>query len=184
MQYCMTRTIFALMNAMNWLPTLEDEVLVVRPLERSDREGLWLLASDALVWEQHPAKERGTPEGFYAYFEDALQNHALAVVEKSSSTLIGTSRYHPVEGFEGVVEIGWTLIGRSYWGSEYNRRLKDLMLKYAFLHVKHVVFYVNEHNFRSQKAVEKLGAQRTSTLYGLPLPIKANSTYIYLLMSA
>ncbi|MGB5249420.1 MAG: GNAT family N-acetyltransferase, partial [Gammaproteobacteria bacterium] len=55
------------------------------------------------------------------------------------------------------VEIGWTFLSRDYWGGSYNAEIKQLMLEHAFSFVDTVVFWVGETNFRSRRAVEKIG---------------------------
>jgi len=61
------------------------------------------------------------------------------------------------------VEIGWTFLGRAYWGGRYNGEMKRLMLDHAFRSVNRVIFVIGPDNRRSQRAVEKLGAVRTGT---------------------
>ncbi len=56
------------------------------------------------------------------------------------------------------MEIGWTFLQRAYWGGEYNRRMKALMLAHAFTLVDSVSFVAGEQNLRSRRAIEKLGA--------------------------
>ena len=87
------------------------------------------------------------------------------VIERKTGKIIGSSRYFGFgqQGFdprESVVEIGWTFLARAYWGGNYNRELKRLMLDHAFRFVERVVFVVGVTNFRSQKAVEKIGGVR------------------------
>ena len=57
------------------------------------------------------------------------------------------------------MEIGWTFLETKFWGGAYNRELKSLMLDHAFRFVDRVLFVVGENNFRSQKALEKIGAK-------------------------
>jgi RimJ/RimL family protein N-acetyltransferase len=85
------------------------------------------------------------------------------VVDAGSGEVIGTSRYHGYDPAGSEVEIGWTFIGRAYWGGVYNGELKRLMLEHAFRSVETVVFVVAPGNIRSQRAVEKLGAVRAGT---------------------
>ena len=54
--------------------------------------------------------------------------------------------------------MGWTFLEREFWGGTYNRELKQLMLEHAFRFVDRVLFVVGEQNFRSQKALAKIGA--------------------------
>lgn len=145
-------------------PTLEGELVRVQPLTGDDFDALWAISSDPLLWEQHPAKERATPEGFRRWFDDALASGgALTVVDRTDGQVIGTSRYDHYDEDASEVEIGWTFIARSHWGTPYNADLKRVMLDHAFGSVRTVLFRVHSQNFRSQRAVEKLGAAKSAT---------------------
>ena len=45
-----------------------------------------------------------------------------------------------------------------YWGTSINFQIKKMMLDYAFKYLDKVYFDIGVNNFRSRKAVEKLGA--------------------------
>lgn len=142
-------------------PVLEGELVAVRPLRAGDFDDLWAVASDRLIWEQHPAKERATAAGFRSFFEESLASGgALVVADRATGMVIGSSRYHGHDEEAEEVEIGWTYLARKYWGGRYNGELKQLMLDHAFRFVESVVFLVGPTNFRSQRAVGKLGATR------------------------
>ena len=49
---------------------------------------------------------------------------------------------------------------RSHWGGRYNGEMKQLMLRHAFQFVEHVVFLIGPNNYRSQRAIEKIGGVR------------------------
>ena len=142
-------------------PVLEGERLLLRPLRPDDWDALYAVARDPLVWELHPANDRWKEEVFRAYFADALaQGGALAVIDKSSGAIIGSSRmqgHDPADG--GSVEIGWTFLGRDYWGGAFNREMKRLMLAHALHFVERVDFRVGENNLRSRGAMEKIGGR-------------------------
>lgn len=142
-------------------PVLEGERLLLRPLCPDDWDALYAVARDPLVWELHPANDRWKEEVFRAYFADALaQGGALAVIDKSSGAIIGSSRmqgHDPADG--GSVEIGWTFLGRDYWGGAFNREMKRLMLVHALRFVERVDFRVGENNLRSRGAMEKIGGR-------------------------
>lgn len=144
-------------------PVLESERLLLRPLEPDDWDALFAVASDPGVWEQHPMHDRWREEVFRAFFEDALAHKgALAVIDKASGEVVGSSRfqaYDPEEG--GSVEIGWTFLARKYWGKGTNHDMKRLMLSHAFKSVARVDFRVGETNYRSRQALENIGAKRT-----------------------
>lgn len=141
-------------------PHLVGTLTEIRPLRADDFDALFEAASDPLIWEQHPEADRFKREVFQRYFDGAIESKgAFAVVDRRSGRLIGSSRYCNLNSAEREVEIGWTFLERAYWGGAYNAELKTLMLEHAFRFVDRVVFVVGEHNHRSQKALEKIGAR-------------------------
>lgn len=145
-------------------PTLPGPTLRLRPLRACDHDALAAAASDPLIWEQHPDRERGTPDGFARFFADSVASGGALVVCTADGAVIGSSRfdrYDPADG--GRVEIGWTFLVRAHWGGATNRELKQLMLDHAFASVATVVFRVGVANRRSRRAVEKLGAVLVDT---------------------
>ena len=142
-------------------PTLKGEFLELRPLQPEDFPRLYAVASDPLIWEQHPNKDRYKEEVFRAFFRDALASGgALITVDSRTGEIIGSSRFHGYDEKKSEIEIGWTFLARPHWGGPYNRQMKRLMLGHAFKFVKSVVFVVGSHNLRSQRAVEKIGGVR------------------------
>lgn len=147
-------------------PTLEGPRVIVRPIVADDWSDLFAAASDPLVWEQHPAKDRYEEDKFRAYFDDAIAcGSAFTFVDKASGKLIGSSRYNDFDPDKSEIEIGWTFIGRDYWGGSYNGEIKKLMLEHAFTFVDTVLFWVGDTNYRSQKAVEKIGGVKRDGEY-------------------
>jgi RimJ/RimL family protein N-acetyltransferase len=142
-------------------PTLIGPLVTLRPLEPADHDRLFAVAADPLIWEQHPDKTRCQPDGFKAFFQQALDSGgALLALETGSGRVIGSSRYHGYDEVADEVEVGWTFLARSHWGGRYNGEMKRLMLEHAFRFVGRVVFLIDPANHRSQRAVEKLGAVR------------------------
>lgn len=85
---------------------------------------------------------------------------ALAVIDRASGAIIGSSRmqaHDPADG--GSVEIGWTFLSRDYWGGPFNREMKRLMLAHALQFVERVDFRVGEDNLRSRRAMAKIGGR-------------------------
>ena len=145
-------------------PVLEGSLVALRPLRADDHAALYAVASDRLIWEQHPDKTRSEPDGFRHFFEEALASGgALVALDAASRRVIGTSRFHGHDAARSEIEIGWSFLGRRYWGGRYNGEMKRLMLEHAFQYVARVVFLIAPHNYRSQRAVEKIGAVRTGS---------------------
>lgn len=145
-------------------PTLAGELLVLRPLQTDDYQALFAVASDPLIWEQHPASNRYQEPVFQTLFEQSLASGGVLVATlKETGEIIGSSRYHGYNEAASEVEIGWTYLARKYWGGIYNGEMKRLMLNHAFRFVDSVVLLVGPDNIRSQRAVEKIGGQRDGT---------------------
>jgi RimJ/RimL family protein N-acetyltransferase len=143
---------------------LTGDLLELRPLRPEDYQDLFAVAADPLIWEQHPCKDRYQEEVFKVFFREALESGgALLALDRKDGCAIGSSRFHGYDEGKSEVEIGWTFLARSHWGGAYNREMKRLMLRHAFRFVNSVVFLVGPHNFRSQRAVEKIGGARAGT---------------------
>lgn len=144
---------------MNLQPILENELVKLMPLEAKDFETLYQVASDPLIWEQHPNKDRYKREIFQNFFEGAMESKgAFVIIDKKTNAVIGSTRFYDFSQSEKSVLIGYTFYGRNYWGSTFNPSVKKLMLDYAFRFVDTVYFHIGAHNIRSQKAIERLGA--------------------------
>lgn len=144
---------------MNRQPTLQGERLLLRSLQADDWEGLFAVASDPLIWEVHPARDRWQESVFRAFFADALaKGGALVAIDRQSGAIVGSSRYQNYsEEAGGSVEIGWTFLARELWGGSFNREMKRLMLGHALDAVERVHFVVGEDNLRSRQAMTKIG---------------------------
>jgi RimJ/RimL family protein N-acetyltransferase len=139
-------------------PRLIGDLLELRPLRPEDWEGLFAVASDPMIWEQHPAHNRYQEEVFREFFQGALESGgAFVAIDRKTRAIIGSTRYCEYDPEKSEIEIGWTFLARSHWGGKYNGEMKRLMLDHAFQFVDRVVFLVGPGNVRSQKAVERIG---------------------------
>ncbi|PYM04141.1 MAG: GNAT family N-acetyltransferase [Verrucomicrobia bacterium] len=161
-------------------PTLKGDLIELRPLGPQDFDALFSAASDPKIWKQHPESDRYQREVFQRFFDGALESKgAFAIIERKSGRIIGSSRYCNLDLANREVEVGWTFLEREFWGGIYNRELKQLMLEHAFRFVDRVVFVVGEQNFRSQKALAKIGASflKKTQLPGDDGTIKTNLVF-------
>ena len=159
------------MSSLELQPHLVGDLLELRPLRPEDWDGLFAVASDPMIWEQHPAHDRYQEEVFKEFFQGALESRgAFVAIDRSTQKIVGSSRYFGYDPDKREIEIGWTFLARSHWGGEYNGEMKRLMLGHAFQFVDSVVFVVGAGNLRSQRAVEKIGGvrigRREATLHG------------------
>jgi RimJ/RimL family protein N-acetyltransferase len=154
------------MSTADFQPTLVGKTVIVRPVQPGDWPAMFKAASDPLIWELHPAKDRYTEPVFKAFFDAALASKmAFAFLDRATGEIIGSSRYHNHDAALGEIEIGWTFLTRAYWGGRTNLEIKRLMIDHAFTFVETVVFWVGETNWRSQRAMEKIGGVRRSGVH-------------------
>lgn len=145
-------------------PVLQSDLLLLRPLRPEDFAGLYTVASDPLIWEQHPIKERYQEKVFSGFFRESLEaGGALIAIESNGGSVIGSSRFRGLDSDKSEIEIGWSFLARSHWGGVYNKEMKRLMLRHAFRFVNSVVFIVGPQNLRSQRAMEKIGGVRVGS---------------------
>ena len=140
---------------------LRGELVELRPLTPRDWEQLFAVASDPLIWEQHPESDRYKEDVFRVFFWEALEScGAFVVIDNATHQIIGSTRFYGYDPEKSEIEIGWTFLARKYWGGHYNAEMKRLLLNHAFKFVQNVMFFVGEKNIRSQKAMEKIGATK------------------------
>lgn len=164
----------------NLQPTLTNELIKISQLKEEHFDEIYAVASDPLIWEQHPNKNRYQLEVFKTFFKGAIEsNGAVIISDAVTNEVIGCSRYYDFDDKNNSITIGYTFLSRNYWGKNYNHALKKLMFDYAFKFVDKVILHIGATNFRSQKSIEKIGAVKTGELevayYGEP--VKTNFVY-------
>jgi len=144
---------------LNLQPThLKNELVCLEPLEQRHFEELYLVASDPLIWEQHPNPDRYKLDAFTNYFKGAMESGGAFIIRDTlSGQALGSSRYCAYDAANKEIQIGYTFFSRVCWGKSINKAVKKLMLTHAFNYVDKVAFYVGANNIRSQKAMERIG---------------------------
>src|SRR5271170_4638741 len=98
-------------------PILKGEFLELGPLRVEDFLGLYVVAADPLIWEQHPVKDRYKKDVFKKFFRESLESGgALVAIDSKNGQIIGSSRFHGYDKEKNEIEIGWTFLARSHWG--------------------------------------------------------------------
>jgi RimJ/RimL family protein N-acetyltransferase len=151
--------------------TLEGHGVRLEPLTSDHADSLIAAAADGELWElwftSVPA-----PDDTTKYIADALagqrEGHMLpwAVRELATGTIVGSTRYHDMVPAVDRVEIGYTWYSASRWRSHINAACKLLLLTHGFetLGCQLVGFRTDNFNFRSQRAIEALGAKKDGVL--------------------
>ncbi len=166
---------------MNLRPThLFNKLIKLVPMESKHFEELYAVAADPLIWEQHPTKDRYKREVFQSFFDSAIEGKAaFLVMDIKINAVIGSSRYYEYDADKKSIAVGYTFLARPYWGGEYNKSLKKLMLDYAFQFVDTVIFHIGEHNLRSQIATQRFGAKKLDRVEEKMQGVNKIVNYVY-----
>lgn len=142
-------------------PHLENNLARLIPMQENDFERIYAVASDAAIWASHPNKNRYEREVFKNFFKGAIESGGAFLIEdKKTNQIIGSTRFYDYDEKDNSILIGYTFYATAYWGKGYNRAVKELMLNYIFNYVDKVRFHVGAENYRSLRAMEKLGARK------------------------
>ena len=138
----------------------ENSSISLFQVKEEDFDELYLVASNPAIWEQHPENDRWKKENFSIFFKNGLQNEFgfLLIIDKNTNQIIGSTRFYSYDKIDKAIRIGFTFISKDFWGTSTNFEVKKMMLSYTFKYLDKVYFDIGTNNFRSRKAVEKLGA--------------------------
>ena len=150
--------------------SLEARGVRLVPLGLEHDAGLRAAASDGELWKLRITSVP-EPHETRAYIETALQTGnrlAFAVTDAGTGKVLGTSSFHDIVPAIKRVEIGYTWYAASSQRTHVNTTCKLLMLTHAFETLGcHVVGWRTDNfNFASQRAIERLGAQKDGVIRG------------------
>ena len=151
----------------NLASVLEGEVVRLEPLARRHEGGLFEVARDERIWRWMPHEAGESRETFHGWLEDALAlseagtEAAFATLDVRSGEPVGSTRYLALRPEHRGLEIGWTWLAPSRWGTGANVEAKLLMLEHAFerLGCLRVEFKTDARNERSRNALAALPAR-------------------------
>jgi len=144
--------------------TLEGRVVRLEPLAPEHEEGLWLASRDAATWSWLNVVQPQTRAEWSAFVEQALTASAagteIPLVTLCCKEIVGSTRFLALRPEHRSVEIGWTWLHPSAWGTGANIEAKLLQMKHAFevWGCRRVEFKTDAKNERSCRALEALGA--------------------------
>lgn len=140
-------------------PTLQGPTLTLRPLVESDRDAFVAVASDPLIWAEHPEPDRADPEKVERFFADALASGGALAVITADGEIIGSTRFEEPDPQEDCVLVDHTFLARTHWDPAIYTEVKDLMFTHAFGTFGTVKLQIGADNARTRGAVEEfLGA--------------------------
>ena len=147
------------MNEKFKIKQLENDVVLLRQTLREDFEGLYKQGGHQIIWKQHSEKDRYKKDKFLEYFISGIKSKygSLTIINKKENKIVGWTRLYDFKEKDLSIKLGYTFIGKEYWGSNINYNVKKLILDYIFSFLNTVYFDVFERNIRSKRSVIKLG---------------------------
>ena len=150
---------------------LEGRGIRLEPLAEAHHDALVAAASDGRLWELWYTAV-AAPDGMRDYIASALKGqrdgHMMpwVVRDAASGAVIGSTRYHDIVPAIDRVEIGYTWYAQSRQRTHVNTTCKLLLLTHAFetLGCRVVGLRTDNFNFRSQRAIEGLGAKKDGVI--------------------
>jgi RimJ/RimL family protein N-acetyltransferase len=146
---------------------LENDQLLLRPLQAEDFPTLLPLTQDPSLWTYftHDLSTLAGLETWAAghFSGDRLQ---FVVIDKQSEKLLGSTGFGNYFPRDQRIEIGWTWLGRAAQGTGINAQMKSLMLQHAFGELKmlRVEFKTDVLNLPARQALLRLGATEEGVL--------------------
>jgi len=151
--------------------TLEGHGVRLEPMARSHREALGAAAADGKLWDLWftTVPEPGQEEAYIAAGlagQDAGHMLPWVVRDLKSGDIVGSTRYHDIIPGADRVEIGYTWYAQRCQRTSVNTACKLLLLEWGFekLDCKVIGLRTDNFNFRSQKAIEALGAKKDGVI--------------------
>jgi len=147
--------------------TLEDESVLLRPLQMTDVPSLLdISVNEPETWD-YSSKSAAGEEALTAYIEEALNarqagtEYPFIVYDKKNKTYAGSTRFYDIQVTNGALQLGYTWYGKDFRGTGLNKHCKFLLLQFAFetLGAERVEFRADNRNGRSIAAMKSIGCK-------------------------
>lgn len=150
---------------------LENDVVLLRPLEKADYELFKEIAFNPDIWK-HNVTSASNENELHIWIDDALeskknnQRYPFTIVDKKTERAVGSTSIGNISLTDKRAEIGWTWLGLEFQGTGINKHCKFLLLQYLFdeLKFERVEFKTDALNLKSRRALQKIGAKEEGIL--------------------
>lgn len=150
---------------------LENETVLLRPLDKVAVQGILEAVNFPEIW-LHMSTAMENIEDVNGFVDNALAmkekktEFPFVIVDKESGQIIGSTRFMDIDDKHKRLEIGTTWLIPAYWRTAINTNCKYLLLQYCFeiLKLQRVQIKTDHENYRSQKAIERIGAIKEGVL--------------------
>jgi RimJ/RimL family protein N-acetyltransferase len=151
---------------------LEDEVVLLRPLENADFDHLLPFAiQEPELWVHSPVPADGR-EKMKHYIDTAINARAAGdaypfiVFDKRLEAYAGCTRFYDIQLYNQCLQLGYTWYGKQFQGTGLNKHCKYLLLELAFdsWDMERVEFRADYTNARSIAAMKRIGCKEEGVL--------------------
>lgn len=152
--------------------TLENEVVILRPLLESDFVHLLPFSiNEPDLWKFSLIQAAGE-SGLKNYIRLALcgrekgTEYPFIVFDKKSKRYAGSTRFYDIQLPNRTTQLGYTWYGQDFQGTGLNKQCKWLLLNFAFdeMHLERVEFRADNQNKRSIAAMKSIGCVEEGVL--------------------
>lgn len=152
--------------------TLEDEQVLLRPLQITDVDNLLEISlNEPETWKYSLVQANGK-ENLINYIQLAVKarenknQFAFIVFDKKSGKYAGSSRFYDINQDFKTLQLGFTWYGKQFRGTGLNKHCKFLLLQFAFeeLEMERVEFRADNSNARSIAAMKSIGCKEEGVL--------------------
>lgn len=148
-------------------PTLEGQIVRLEPLLQRHADDLYEASRDPRVWRWLPIVQPQSRDAWQAWMEAALERTnaglelAFATILLETGVAVGSTRYLALRPEHRSLEIGWTWLAPTAWGTGANTEAKLLQLEHAFetFGCRRVEFKTDALNERARSALAGLPAE-------------------------
>ncbi len=157
---------------------LENEHVLLRPVEPEDRAALRAIAMDPKIW-RYFVMRIDTDADFDAFFDLGLRDQeagtrvVYVIEDKLTGETHGSMSFCSIMEKDGRLEIGWSWLGINAQGKGINRWAKFLMMRQAFekMEAQRVEFKTDKLNVQARHALSNIGAREEGILRSFnPMP--------------
>lgn len=160
---------------------LENERVILMPLCLNHINNLKTIAKEELIWKYFIGESNGHSR-IKEYVKNAIlkrskkHTYAFAIFDKKEKAFAGSTRFFEFSQENKTVRIGYTWIGKEFWGTGLNKNCKHLLLEFAFetIGFERVGLGVHSENILSIAAMKSIGLKQEGVLRNLFPSVDSN----------
>jgi RimJ/RimL family protein N-acetyltransferase len=145
--------------------SLENEVVLLRPLRENDYEHLVTFSINEPDLWYYSLVPADSEENLKTYIHAALKGrtdnkeYPFIVFDKRTGKYAGSTRFYDIQLHHKTLQLGYTWYGKAFQGTGLNKNAKFLLLQFAFetIGVERVEFRADNNNKRSINAMKSIG---------------------------